>query len=89
MGIPAYATTQRKFFTRGRVADMQRAFFACKLHCLRPDRALWQVWLGYVGYALEVVVTGVAEVSGAETEENGHGATVPAFVFLKFKLFDK
>ena len=47
---------------------------------LRCDRALREFWLGDVGDPLEVVVAGVAEVSGAETEEDGHRAAVPALV---------
>jgi hypothetical protein len=32
---------------------------------------------------LKVIVTGVTKVGGSETEENGNGAAVAAFVFEK------
>lgn len=39
-----------------------------------------QLFLGDAGHPLEVVMAGVAEVRGAEAEENRHGAAVPALV---------
>lgn len=39
-----------------------------------------QLLFGDTGHPLEVVVAGVAEVCGAEAEENSHGAAVPTFV---------
>ena len=47
---------------------------------LRSHRALGQLCLGNVGDPLEVIMTGVAEVRRAETEEDGHRATVPTLV---------
>jgi len=41
---------------------------------------VWQFVFGQVGDALEVVMAGVAEVGGAEAEENCHRATVTALV---------
>lgn len=39
-----------------------------------------QLLLRDTGHPLEVVVAGVAEVRGAEAEEDSHRAAVPAFV---------
>lgn len=39
-----------------------------------------QLLLGNTGHPLEVIMAGVAEVCGAEAEENSHRAAVPAFV---------
>ena len=39
-----------------------------------------QVRLSYIGDPLEVVVTGVAEVSRAKTEENSYRATVTTLI---------
>jgi hypothetical protein len=46
---------------------------------------VWEGGLGDVGDTLEVVVTLVAEVGRAETEEHGHGATVTALVLQKVR----
>ena len=47
---------------------------------LWSHRALRQLCLGNVCHALEVVMTGVAEVGGAETEEDSHGAAVATLI---------
>ncbi len=59
---------------------MKGTFFAGKLNSLGADWALRQLRLGHVGDSLEVIVTRVAEVSGAEAEEDGDGAAVSALV---------
>jgi len=43
-------------------------------------RTMRKLLLGDAGHPLEVVVAGVAEVRGAEAEEHGHRAAVPALV---------
>jgi len=80
VSVPANAAAEGKLFPSGRVADVQRALFACQLDGLRADGALRQFGLGHVGDPLEVVVAGVAEVSRAEAEEDGDGAAVAALV---------
>ncbi len=66
--------------------DVQRALLALQLLALWSDGALRQIRLGQVGHALEVVVAGVAEVCGAEAEEDGHGAAVAALVLLQKRI---
>lgn len=44
-----------------------------------------QLFLGDTGHPLEVVMTGVAEVRGAEAEENSHRAAVPALILQEVR----
>jgi len=78
--VPADAATQGELLPRGRVADVKRALLPGQLDGLGADGALRQLGFGDVGDPLEVVVAGVAEVSGAEAEEDGDGAAVAALV---------
>ena len=48
---------------------------------LSTCRTVGQLLFGDTGHPLEVVVAGVAEVRGAEAEENSHRAAVPTFIF--------
>ena len=80
MRIPANAASEGKLFSCRRVTHVQRALLPSKLDGLRADRTLRQFGLGHVRDPLEVVVAGVAEVSSAEAEEDGDGATVPTLV---------
>ena len=47
---------------------------------LRTCRATRQVVFGDVGHSLKVLVTGVAEMRGAEAEEDGDGTAVATLV---------
>lgn len=40
-----------------------------------------QVFFGNTGHPLEIIMTGVAKMCGAKTEEHRHRATVTAFIF--------
>ena len=59
---------------------MQRTLLPGQLDGLGADRTLRELGFGDVGDPLEVVVTGVAEVSRSEAEEDGDGAAVAALV---------
>jgi len=78
--VPADAAPQGELLPGRGVADVQGALLPRQLDGLGANRALGQLGLGHVRDPLEVVVAGVAEVGGAEAEEDGHGAAVPGIV---------
>ena len=81
MRISTYTTAQRILFPSGRVRYMKWALVSLQLGTFGPNWALGQLMFGHVGHTLEVVMTGVAKMSGSETEKYGHGTTISAFVF--------
>merc|ERR1712106_7404 len=78
--IPTNTTTQSKLLSCRRVLHMQGTLVQVHGHSLGSNWTLGQLSFWNVGHALEIVVTGIAEVGGTETEEHGHRATVATLV---------
>jgi len=78
VSISTDTAPQRELLASGRVYDMEGTLVAIQLLTARTGRAFGE--FPEIRELLEVVVTGVAEVSAAEAEEDGHRATVAALV---------
>lgn len=60
--------------------DMQWTFFANELLCFWSSRAFRQFVLRNIGQTLEIIVTGVTEMSRSKAKVNSHRTAETAFV---------
>lgn len=85
VGVPTNATAEGELFARERMLDVQRTFVTLELNGAWSGGTARQLSLGDIRNSLEIVVAGIAEMSGAETEEDGDGAAISAFVLQKVR----